>query len=173
MKQIFYNKSNLIEEDINRIVGRARALIINSKREVLISYYDGVYQTIGGHLDEGETYLQCLKREVLEETGIEINTKCLEPFMQIKYYSKDYPEKGTNTCYIINYYEVKTDELPNLSKMRLTESEKKAHFDLRYIPLEDLEKILSNMLGDTKYQRTVSDTLEVVREYININSVVI
>ena len=173
MRQIFYNEYNLCDEDISKVVGRARALIINSKREVLMSYYDGVYQTIGGHLDEGETYLQCLKREVLEETGIEINTEGLEPFMQIKYYSKDYPEKGINTCYIINYYEVKTDDLPDLSKIKLTENELNAHFDLKYFALNDLENFLVNMLKSTKYKRAVSDTLEVVREYININSVMI
>ena len=171
MKQIFYNEDNLTEEDINRFVGRARALIINSKREVLVSYYDGVYQTVGGHLDEGETYLECLKREVMEETGIDIETAGLEPFMEIKYYSKNYPEKGTNTCYVINYYEVKTDDLPDRDKIKLTETEINAHFDLKYILLDTLEEILSNMLKTTKYKRAVSDTLEVVKEYVKSKSI--
>lgn len=171
MKQIFYNEDNLTEEDINRFVGRARALIINSKREVLVSYYDGVYQTVGGHLDEGETYLECLKREVMEETGIDIETAGLEPFMEIKYYSKNYPEKGTNTCYVINYYEVKTDDLPDRDKIKLTETEINAHFDLKYILLDNLEEILSNMLKTTKYKRAVSDTLAVVKEYVKSKSI--
>ena len=171
MKKIFYNDNNLTEEDINSFVGRARALIINSKREVLMSYYDCVYQTIGGHLDEGETYLECLKREVMEESGIDIETDGLEPFMEIKYYSKDYPEKGINTCYVINYYEVETEDLPDYSKITLTESEINAHFDLKYILLDNLEEILSNILKTTKYKRTVSDTLEVVKEYIESKKV--
>ena len=171
MKQIFYNYDNLTEEDINRFVGRARALIINSKGEVLMSYYDGVYQTIGGHLDEGETYLECLKREVMEESGIDIDTVGLEPFMEIKYYSKDYPQKGINTCYVINYYEIKTDDLPDRAKIKLTETEINAHFDLKYILLDNLEEILSNMLKTTKYKRTVNDTLEVVKEYAKLKSI--
>lgn len=171
MKQIFYNDDNLTENEINNFVGRARALIINSKREVLMSYYDGVYQTVGGHLDEGETYLECLKREVMEESGIEIETDGLAPFIEIKYYSKDYPEKGKNTCYVIKYYEVETDCLPDFSKIKLTESEINGHFDLKYILLDNLEEILSNMLKTTKYKRTVSDTLEVVKEYVKSKSV--
>ena len=170
MKQIFYNKNNLKDDEINNFVGRSRALIINSKREVLMSYYDGIYQTIGGHLDEGETYTECLKREVIEESGINIDVDGLEPFVEIKYYSKDYPKKGINTCYIINYYEVRTDDLPDYSKMKLTNDELDANFDLKYILLDNLEEILSNMLKTTKYKRAVSDTLEVIREYLTIEN---
>lgn len=37
----------------------------------------------GGKLDFGETLIQCAKREVLEETGYELNVDPYNPFMQI------------------------------------------------------------------------------------------
>ena len=72
MKEIIYNNYNLKDSDINKEVKRARALIVNSHDELLFGYSDNTYQTIGGHLEEGETYLECLSREIKEESGIEL-----------------------------------------------------------------------------------------------------
>lgn len=61
-----------------------KAVIVNSEGQVLIlrespaDTYDGNtqsgrYQLPGGKLDPGETFEACLKREVLEETGLTID----------------------------------------------------------------------------------------------------
>lgn len=34
--------------------------------------FEGTYSLSGGHLEHGETFADCAKREVLEETGLEI-----------------------------------------------------------------------------------------------------
>lgn len=68
----------------NNIVQRiaTKALIINEKSEILIlreasSYEEGVrggrYQLPGGRLNPGEAFLDGLKREVNEETGLKID----------------------------------------------------------------------------------------------------
>ena len=59
----------------------AKALIVNQKGEVLIlresSVHDtntqvGLYQLPGGRLDKGESFFDALRREVMEEVGLEI-----------------------------------------------------------------------------------------------------
>ena len=90
-----YNPDNLIDDDITETTTRARGIIINSQAEILLCYSNGLshYEFPGGHLNENETLLEGLKREVLEETGIELENKDISPFYVIKYYCKNYCEK--------------------------------------------------------------------------------
>ena len=73
MKEIVFNEDNLTDKDINEEVTRVKALIINSNDEIMLGYSNKTYQFPGGHLEDGETFIECLKREVMEETGILID----------------------------------------------------------------------------------------------------
>ena len=90
MKEIFLNTNNLSKEEIDEEVIRVKSLIINSKNELLLGYSYNTYQFPGGHLEENEDINTCLKREIKEETGMDISLDDLKPFMMIKYYSKNY-----------------------------------------------------------------------------------
>ena len=92
MKKIIYNSDNLKDKDIDEKTIRARGLIINSNNEILLCYSNGLshYEFPGGHLEENETLLNGLKREVYEETGIRVINKEIKPFISIKYYCKNY-----------------------------------------------------------------------------------
>ena len=72
MKETIYNYDYLKDEDITEVVIRTKALIINNKN-IILGNENNIYQFPGGHLEENETFEECLKREVLEETGIEID----------------------------------------------------------------------------------------------------
>ena len=71
MKKIIHNNDNLSENDITETVTRIKALLINGD-DIMIGYSDNVYHFPGGHLEEGEKFSECLKREIMEECGIEI-----------------------------------------------------------------------------------------------------
>ena len=72
MKETIYNYDYLKDEDITEVVIRTKALITNNKN-IILGNENNIYQFPGGHLEENETFEECLKREVLEETGIEID----------------------------------------------------------------------------------------------------
>ena len=96
MKEIIYNDDNLLESDITEVVVRTKALIINDNN-IYLGYADNIYQFPGGHLEANETINECLRREVMEETGIEINdNEISEPFLKIIYMNKDWPEINKN-----------------------------------------------------------------------------
>ena len=153
MKQLITNNYNLKDSDMTEVVKRVKVLLVNSNNEILLGYSHNEYQFPGGHVEDGETLTQTVNREVLEETGIELNIKEIVPFACAMGYYKDWPEEGKNRKIEIYYYEVKTDEKPNLENTKYTDSEKEGNFELRYIPLSNVEEELKNNVeeyGDKK-----------------------
>ena len=153
MKSIITNEYNLTEDEMTETVKRVKALIINSNNEVLLGYSHHDYQFPGGHVEEGETLLQTVNREILEETGINLNINNKKPFACALGYYKDWPEKGKNRKIEIYYFEIKTDKMPNLNNTSYTENEKEGNFQLRYIPLATIEEELkknAELYGDSK-----------------------
>lgn len=171
MKQLITNKYNLTDSDITEVVKRVKVLLVNSNNDVLLGYSHNNYQFPGGHVEENETLVQAVNREVLEETGIELNITNIEPFACAIGYYKDWPAEGKNRKIEIYYYEVKTDEKPNLENTEYTENEKDGNFELRYIPLLDVENVLktnAEEYGDKKgIAREMIDLFGVYKTTIN------
>lgn len=166
MKEIIYNYNFLNDEDINRTVIRIKAVLENNNGEILLCYSNKDYHLPGGHLEEGESYEECLVREIKEETGIYIDKKIRNPYLKIVYFNKDYPSAGTNTKNIVNYYVVNHGLVPDLSNINLTEEEKEHGFELRYIKKEDVLKVLEDSLNTCSRRAVLYDTIEAVKEYL-------
>ena len=82
MKKVVYNTGNLEMKEIDDYVKKARAFLVNDNDEVLLVRYANMYMLPGGSVEEGEeTFLEGLKRELLEETGISNYTVSEEPFL--------------------------------------------------------------------------------------------
>ena len=169
MKTIIYNDDYLDKKDINKVVGRAKAIIINSKDELLLAYSSNNYYLVGGHVEDNESDEVCLEREILEETGIELKLDKLRPYFVVEYLCKDYPEKGDNTNYVANYYVVETDEVPNLEKIDLTEGEIEGGFTLEFIHKDKIMDVLEESLKTCSKVNTVRDTIDAVGEYLRQN----
>ncbi|MCI6713265.1 MAG: NUDIX hydrolase [Bacilli bacterium] len=171
MKQLITNKYNLTDSDMTEVVKRVKVLLVNSNNDVLLGYSHNNYQFPGGHVEENETLVQAVNREVLEETGIELNITNIEPFACAIGYYKDWPAEEKNRKIEIYYYEVKTDEKPNLENTEYTENEKDGNFELRYIPLLNVENVLrtnAEEYGDKKgIAREMIDLFGVYKTTIN------
>ena len=170
MKEIIRNESNLKEKNVTEVVKRVKLLITNSKKEILLGYSHGDYQFLGGHVEKGENLVQTIKREIKEETGIVLNHLNINPFAKMISYYKGWPEKGKNRKIEIYYYELKTDEKPNLNNTSYTESEKDGNFELRYIPVNDVEEELKENVqkyGDKK--GITKEMLEILNLYKSLN----
>ena len=139
MKKLVTNDYNLKEREITEVVKRVKVLLINSKEEILLGYCNNEYQCPGGHVEDNETYIETINREIKEETGIELNIKDIKPFACTIGYYKNWPSIGKNRKIEIYYYEIKTDEKPILENTKYTEEEKEGNFELRYIPLDKVE----------------------------------
>lgn len=169
MEKIITNDYNLKDEDITEIVKRVKVLLINSNNEILLCYSHNEYQCPGGHVEEGESLIDTINREVEEETGIVLNISNAKPFACSIGYYKNWPTVGKNRKIEIYYYEIKTDEKPNLDNTRYTESEKNGNFELRYIPLNDVENefIKNTNIYEDKHGIT-KEMLKIFKVYKNL-----
>ncbi len=155
MKIKVYNYDNLKESDITDKIVRVKALMINSNKEILLCEDFDTIQYPGGHLEDGESLENGLKREVLEETGI-ILKGSFEPFFAIKYFLKDYPIKGNNRSLEIYYFYIFTDELYNLDNINLDDQERKGNFKRFYVSLKEFNKFLDENMHKNEFNRVVN-----------------
>lgn len=168
MKEIILKDSAIDINDIDEEVVRVKALIINSKNEILLGYFNNNYQFPGGHLEEGETVEECLIREIKEETGMVMKKELLKLFMIINHLSKNYFNTGKNRCNKMIYYIVNTDQNINLNNTNYTKEEKDGDYKLYYVPLSNVEDLLIDHSNNyPKFKGIAYEMLEVINTYIN------
>ena len=168
MKKILYNEQKITISDINNNINRVKILLLNSKNEVLLGYSHKGYQFPGGHIEEKETFDEGIIREVREETGIELQVEDYKPFFIIEYYTKDYPEEGLNTSYLINHYVIKTDAKVNLENTNYTENELAGKFKLVYVSIDEVIDLAKEELtqANTNINKNIyNDMIKVIEAY--------
>ncbi len=170
MKTKIINYDNIKETEINDKITRVKAMIINSKKEILLAEAFTTIQFPGGHLEEGESLTDGLKREVLEETGIVLND-VPEPFFVLKHFLKDYPVKGINRSIEIYYYYIPTDEPYNLDNVYLDDQERNGNFTLTYIKFKDLKKYLRAHPGALAINKVVASEMLLAQKYLKKSGV--
>ena len=169
IKEILYNYDNLTEDDIDEVVIRCKALIINSKNEITLGYSNKTYQFPGGHLEEKETLTECLLREIEEETGIKLKDAKIEPFQKITYYNKNYHESNKNRKNEIYYFIVKSDAKFNMKYAKLDEGEKEGNYIPITVPINKVKQILIDSIPDNPVNKViVEEMLEALKEYDKI-----
>ena len=167
-----YNYDNITIDEIDEKTTRARAILINSNNEVLMCYSNGLqhYEFPGGHLEEGETLEDGLKREILEETGIIIDSADINPFYAIKYYCKNYHDSGKNRLVEIYYYVVYCDSVYDDSKKQLDANEIIQKYECKYINVGNLKNILIENKKTTKENNsTLDDMILIWNEFLRTN----
>ena len=168
MKEIVYNKDNLLDNDITELVIRVKALLLKNDK-LLIGNENGVFQFVGGHLEEGEAFKDCLKREILEETGIEIDDNDIgNSFMKVTYLNKDWPKPGNNRKCEIYYYVVNTYKDIDLSKTNYTESELDNNFKIEILSLNESIKIIEENIPNNELNIVIApDMILAINEYFH------
>lgn len=168
MKETIYNYDYLTEKDITETVIRMKALIINDNK-ILIGNENNIFQFPGGHLEENESFNDCLKREVLEETGIELEDFEIDrPFMKVTFMNKDWPEAGKNRKAEIYYYLIKTEKKPDLTKTNYTANEIKNNYKIEEFDInEAIDKIKANIPNNEKNKVISPDMISAIEEYLN------
>lgn len=167
MKEVIYNNDNLKENEVTELVVRTKGLVINNKY-IFLGDEDGKLQFPGGHLEENENLLDCLKREVREETGIVLSDdEISKPFLKVIYYNRNWPTKGNNRKCEIYYYAVNTNKNIDLSNTEYTEKELEKHFKIDKVLLKDAVWYIENNIKNNKKNEVISpDMIIAIKEYL-------
>jgi len=167
MERIF-NPNNLVYEELERFVSRVQILITNDLNQLLLCKINGTYYFVDGHVEENETLVETIKREVLEETGIDLDVDdSLEPFLVYRYYNKNHYGTGVKCLSTINYCSVKSDKSFNLDKRQLDANESKKDFTLEYINLDEVEEILLSSVSTPEQESLTREMLDVITYFKN------
>lgn len=125
MKKIQFGRDENVAYD--KVIDKVRAVVLNKQGKALLVNYAGLYMLPGGRVDNNEGLLEALKREILEESGIEIDISSAKEFLQIDNYSKNYYSRKynepINRITHTKIYFVETDQDINEQKKKLTQSE--------------------------------------------------
>lgn len=167
MKKIIINDNSLKEKDVIEKNSKVRALLI-SNNSILVANYANIIMLPGGSIENNEDKNKAILRELKEETGIKYDISELKKLVVLKYYQDNYPKQDntiTNRLIKTYYYTAEYKGI-SLDNQHLTEKEKKKHFRLELVDLDNIEKIVLAHNSDNPrniyFQREV---LEVIKYY--------
>ncbi len=134
---------NLTKKDISSNFHRAtRGILIKDGKLLLLHSKDlDYYMLPGGGIEPDESETSCIKREMLEETGIEVEV--VEKTVTVKEY---FP----NGSFEANYYFVKFIK-QDLSKMTLTEEEISLDIEQIWLDVNDALTLLDTHESSFEY----------------------
>lgn len=165
MKEIIINDHNLSDDDVLDRVVRIKGLLLNSRGKILLAHNNNTYQFPGGHLEDNEQMDICIKREIKEETGIDVEVM-EEPFLVISTYDNDYFGTGKKVLNSIYYYRFFTDQIPNFNETHYDELEMATEFNLFYVNFKGLDEFLNKKITEGSIDLKIGrEMLLVYNEY--------
>lgn len=164
METIVINDDNLCDKDIQKFGRKVRAVLLIDNK-ILVSHYGGVVLLPGGSIDEGETAIDAIIRELQEETGVLYDKDSLKEFLTLKYYQANYPTRENevvnrlmNTIvYFGNYKGI------NLNNVHRTQKEIKDSFHLELMDFDVFNSSLNTESDNQRKKYFDRENKEVVR----------
>jgi len=172
MKEIILNKARLKDDELTDVIEKARIVLRNDNDEIVFARFGRVYMLPGGKIELGETPVDTVKRELMEETTINILLDDTEPFAVVYNYLRDYElEDGTLVNRLVKtYYFTGFTSDDTIEYFILTQNEKEDNLRGFFIELEDGIELLQDYNKENpKATYLALETLKVLEEYKNLN----
>ena len=165
MKTIIINDENIDEQIIKKRL-KSRAILVNSSNEILVANYGGVLLLPGGSIDGKETPEEAIHRELREEIGVDMQPEQLKPFVKVRYFQPNYPERSgnkTNRLAVTYYYHGNIESISD--ERNLTEKEKKDGFTVEFCSINQIQEMLNSKKSDNPRRLYFDRELQAVIDY--------
>lgn len=148
-----------------------RGIIFDDNNNIALIYSKKYhyYKFPGGGMEEGETQLETLAREIKEETGMTLVPGSAKEFGEVVRTQKYSTEEDDDTIFVQQNFYYTCEVEKEIGKQNLDESEKEAEFVLVFVPID--EAIIVNASfrtdkGPVKEQMVEREkrVLEIVKE---------
>ena len=146
-----------------------RGIILNKNGEVAMIYslkYH-FYKFPGGGMEENETQLETLTREIKEETGMKLIPESVKEFGEaLKIQGGD--DTGKDTIHIQQNYYYTCNVEDEIGNQELDADEKEAEFVLKFVPIDEAIRANAAFNGDSAFMKQMAErekrVLEIMRE---------
>jgi len=172
-EELYRDDKNLLNFDKSKIVLRnaVRAIILKENNILMVHLEKtNEYKFPGGGVEKNETVEEALKREVLEETGCNVN-KTNEKIGIITEYAIAMENKNNIFKMISEYYSVSIDD--KQFDQKLDDYEKELLFKPCWINIEKAyqanKKLIDNKCDSTPWIKRETRVLEIINEGIKTN----
>ena len=168
MKEVKINKAKLKDDEITEVLDKARIVLRNDDGDFVLSHFERIYFLPGGKMELGETPVDTIKREVMEETNINILLDDTEPFLLVKNYLRDYKSRDGNIVnrLVNTYYFTGFTSKDDIEYFNLTIPEKRDDLRAFFIDMEEAIELLKEYNKENpKAAYLALETLRVLDEY--------
>ena len=137
------------------VVDQEQQKVLVLKRSKKEKFHTGAYDLPGGHMDKGESVAECLKREIKDETGLEVE---VGDMLSIREYPKEHEMfDKIKALRFIAYYKG--------GEVKLSEE----HSEFEWLTFDEVKiKLASDKLkkGDRGYEEEKKDTILLAEKYL-------
>ncbi|MFA7367413.1 MAG: NUDIX domain-containing protein [Bacilli bacterium] len=155
-----YSKDKVVYSNVIKRYA-CRAIIFEDDKLIMIhSKKYNEYKLPGGGVEENESLIDCLVREVKEETGLIMDKESLQEFGEFYEKRPSYKEEGTLFFQTSYYYIGRVKE--NTGILGLDDYEEEAGYEVVKIKPEDALK--NNQLSKRPYSQRENRILEIIVE---------
>ena len=144
-----------------------RGIIFDDKGNIAMIYSRKYhfYKFPGGGIEEGETHLETLAREIKEETGMTLIPETAKEFGEVLKIQKG-DEVGENTIHIQQnfYYTCRVED--EIGEQDLDDGEKALDFVLKFVPIEEAIVANSAFESDDPFKKQMAEREKRVLELL-------
>lgn len=145
--KIVINPKELVVDDSFQVFHKVRAVIKNDEGKYAITTESGKCIFPGGKLENNEDVFTAIKRELLEELGIEfLDSEIKREFVLETLYDDYYDfriKKYIPRYTVTTYFYIETGKEINLGRMNLTSDEKNQEFKIFFVSKDELVKMIN------------------------------
>ena len=145
--KIVINPKDLVVDDSFQVFHKVRAVIKNDEGKYAITTESGKCIFPGGKLENDEDVFTAIKRELLEELGIEfLDSEIKREFVLETLYDDYYDfriKKYIPRYTVTTYFYIETNKEINLGRMNLTSDEINQEFKIFFVSKDELIKMIN------------------------------